>query len=71
MAFNAWLLQANIIGNVLKKMSLPALHSSAAMLKIAEMEYSAPRSIFLRFLIGKNYTLPFRVIDSLVSHFLR
>jgi len=62
--------EANIIGNVLKKMSMPALHSSAAMLRIAEMEFSPARSVFLRFLIGKNYTLPFRVIDSLVSHFL-
>lgn len=42
----------------------------AAMLKIAEMEYSGANSIFLRLLIDKKYALPFRVVDALVFHFL-
>uniref|UniRef100_A0A8C2XNA1 Bystin-like n=1 Tax=Cyclopterus lumpus TaxID=8103 RepID=A0A8C2XNA1_CYCLU len=50
--------EAIIIGSILTKCSIPVLHSSAAMLKLAEMEYN-----------GK-YALPFRVLDALVAHFL-
>ncbi|XP_068125582.1 bystin [Hyperolius riggenbachi] len=62
--------EAVIIGSVLTKCSIPVLHSSAAMLKIAEMEYNGANSIFLRLLIDKKYALPFRVLDALVAHFL-
>ncbi|KYO34237.1 bystin [Alligator mississippiensis] len=62
--------EAIIIGSILTKCSIPVLHSSAAMLKIAEMEYSGANSIFLRLLIDKKYALPFRVVDALVFHFL-
>ena len=37
-----------IPGSVLAKNAIPVLHSSAAMLKMAEMEYSGANSIFLR-----------------------
>ncbi|NWV02362.1 BYST protein, partial [Ptilonorhynchus violaceus] len=43
---------------------------SAALLKLAEMQYSGANSIFLRLLIDKKYALPFRVLDALVFHFL-
>ncbi len=56
---------------MLTKCSVPMLHSAAAMLKIAEMDYSGANSLFLRTLIDKKYTLPFRVIDALVAHFIR
>nr|XP_020652403.1 bystin [Pogona vitticeps] len=62
--------EAIIIGSILTKCSIPVLHSGAAMLKIAEMEYSGANSIFLRLLIDKKYALPFRVVDALVFHFL-
>ncbi|EMP30862.1 Bystin [Chelonia mydas] len=62
--------EAIIIGSILAKCSIPVLHSSAAMLKLAEMEYSGANSIFLRLLIDKKYALPFRVVDALVFHFL-
>ncbi|KAJ1137941.1 hypothetical protein NDU88_004335 [Pleurodeles waltl] len=62
--------EAVIVGSILTKCSIPVLHSSAAMLKIAEMEYSGANSIFLRLLIDKKYALPFRVVDALVFHFL-
>ena len=51
--------------------SVPMLHSSAALLKVAEMDYSGASSIFIRTLLDKKYALPYRVIDSLVHHFLR
>jgi len=62
--------EAVIIGSVLAKNSIPVLHSCAAMLKIAEMEYSGANSIFLRVLLDKKYALPYRVVDSVVFHFL-
>jgi len=62
--------EAIIIGSVLVKNSIPVLHSSAAMMKIAEMEYSGANSIFLRVLLDKKYALPYRVIDAIVFHFL-
>ena len=62
---------AIIIGSVLAKRSIPMLHSAAVMLKIAEMEYSGACSIFLRILFDKKYALPYRVVDSVVFHFLK
>ena len=41
------------------------------MLKIAEMDYSGANSIFLHTLLKKKYAIPYRVIDALVSHFIR
>ena len=79
-----------IIGGILVRKSVPVLHSSAAMLKMAEMPYSgAPShdswqlppnlmlgrigatSVFLRVLLDKKYSLPFRVVDAVVAHFYR
>lgn len=62
--------EAIIIGSILTKCSIPVLHSSAAMLKLAETEYNGANSIFLRLLLDKKYALPFRVLDALVAHFL-
>jgi len=62
--------EAIIIGSILTKCSIPVLHSSAAMLKLAEMEYNGANSIFLRLLLDKKYAVPFRVLDALVGHFL-
>eukprot|EP00088_Acartia_fossae_P049902 TRINITY_DN5539_c0_g1_i1.p1 TRINITY_DN5539_c0_g1~~TRINITY_DN5539_c0_g1_i1.p1 ORF type:complete len:428 (-),score=76.73 TRINITY_DN5539_c0_g1_i1:414-1697(-) len=67
---NCTLREAIIIGSVLTKNSIPVLHSCAAMMKIAEMEYSGANSIFLRALMDKKYALPYRVIDSIVFHYL-
>lgn len=63
--------EAIIVGSVLSKNSVPMLHACAAMLKIAEMPYTGANSIFLRLLIDKKYTLPYRVIDAVVHHFLK
>ena len=61
--------EALIISSVLAKTSIPVLHSSAALLKIAEMEYSGANSIFMRTLFDKKYALPYRVIDAAVFHY--
>ncbi|XP_012680336.1 bystin [Clupea harengus] len=62
--------EAIIIGSIITKCSIPVLYTSAAMLKLAEMEYNGANSIFLRLMLDKKYALPFRVLDALVAHFL-
>lgn len=63
--------EAIIVGSVVARNSIPLLHSSAAMLKIAEMEYTGANSIFIRIFLDKKYALPYRVVDGLVFHFLQ
>ncbi|OAD55765.1 Bystin [Eufriesea mexicana] len=56
--------EAVIIGSIVAKNSIPILHSSATILKIAEMDYTGANSIFLRIFLDKKYALPYRVIDA-------
>ncbi|XP_063224155.1 bystin [Bacillus rossius redtenbacheri] len=63
--------EAIIIGSVVARNSIPVLHSSAALLKIAEMDYNGANSVFLRIFFDKKYALPYRVVDAVVFHFLR
>ena len=62
--------EATIIGSVLTKVSIPANHSAAALLRLATMQYSGSTSLFIRVLINKKYALPRRVVDELVNHFV-
>ena len=61
--------EAVIITSVLRRASIPVMHSAAALLRIAEMPYSGVNSFFIRVLLDKKYALPYRVVDSLVDHF--
>lgn len=63
--------EAVILTSVIRRTSIPVLHSAAAMLRIAEMPYSGTNSFFLRVLLDKKYALPYRVVDALVDHFMR
>ncbi|KAF9581057.1 snoRNA-binding rRNA-processing protein [Lunasporangiospora selenospora] len=63
--------EAAIVGSVITKVSIPVLHSAAALLRLADMEYTGPNSLFIRVLLDKKYALPYKVIDALVDHFLR
>eukprot|EP01130_Rhizamoeba_saxonica_P001224 TRINITY_DN11110_c0_g1_i1.p1 TRINITY_DN11110_c0_g1~~TRINITY_DN11110_c0_g1_i1.p1 ORF type:complete len:410 (+),score=105.17 TRINITY_DN11110_c0_g1_i1:44-1273(+) len=62
--------EAIIVSSVLKKTRVPLIPSSVALLKLAEMPFAGPSSIFLRTLIEKRYALPYRVIDTLVDYFV-
>jgi essential nuclear protein 1 len=62
--------EAVIITSVIRRSSIPVLHSAAAVLRIAEMPYSGVNSFFIRVLLDKRYALPYRVIDALVDHFV-
>jgi len=50
---------------------VPVLHASAALLQIAEMDYTGPNSLFIRVLIYKKFELPYKAVDALVFHFIR
>ncbi|KAH1130559.1 hypothetical protein J1N35_001937 [Gossypium stocksii] len=63
--------EAVIIGSVLEKVSIPMLHSSVALMKLAEMEYCGTTSYFIKLLLEKKYALPYRVVDAVVAHFMR
>ncbi|EKM59594.1 uncharacterized protein PHACADRAFT_250194 [Phanerochaete carnosa HHB-10118-sp] len=63
--------EAAIIASVLAKVKVPLLHSSAALIRLANMEYSGPNSLFIRILLDKKHALPYKVVDALVFHFIR
>lgn len=63
--------EATIVASVLGKNSVPLLHSAAAIIKIAEMDYNGANSIFLRTLLDKKYALPYQAVDAVVYHFIR
>ncbi|KAG6428678.1 hypothetical protein SASPL_112931 [Salvia splendens] len=63
--------EAVIVGSIIEKVSIPPLHSSVALLKLAEMEYYGTTSYFIKLLIEKKYALPYRVLDALVAHFMK
>lgn len=46
---------------MLNRCSLPVLHSAAALLRLAHMEYAGTTSFFIRVLLDKKYALPFKV----------
>ncbi|KAL6718280.1 snoRNA-binding rRNA-processing protein [Lecanora helva] len=73
--------EATIVSSVLVRISVPVLHSAAALLRLTEIaaeqtsalssESAGATNIFIRVLLEKNYALPYKVIDGLVFHFLR
>ncbi len=76
----ATLREAHIVGSVLARVSIPVLHSAAALLRLCDIaaeqtsvstEGGGATNIFIRILLEKKYALPYKVIDALVFHFLR
>ena len=72
--------EAQIISSVLARVSIPVLHSAAALMRLTEIaaeqmsastEGGGATNIFIRVLLEKKYALPYKVIDNLVFHFLR
>ncbi|KAF4551124.1 Bystin-like protein [Elsinoe fawcettii] len=72
--------EAHVIGSVLTRVSIPVLHSAAALYRLCEVaaeqmsvntESGGATNIFIRVLLEKKYALPFKVVDALVFHFLR
>ena len=72
--------EAHIISSVLQRVSIPVLHSAAALYRLCDFaaeqmsgnaEAGGATNIFIRILLEKKYALPFKVVDALVFHFLR
>ena len=72
--------EAHIISSVLARVSVPVLHSAAALLRLTEIaaeqtslstESAGATNIFIKVLLQKKYALPYKVVDGLVFHFLR
>jgi essential nuclear protein 1 len=76
----ATLREASIISGVLARVSIPVLHSAAALLRLCEIaaeqsavtsEAAGAANVFIRVLLEKKYALPYKAVDALVFHFLR
>jgi essential nuclear protein 1 len=72
--------EATIVASVVAKVSVPVLHSAAALHRLCELaaeqmssdpEAAGPINIFIKTLLEKKYALPYKVVDALVFHFLR
>ncbi|KAF2822284.1 rRNA processing protein-like protein Bystin [Ophiobolus disseminans] len=72
--------EATIVASVVRMVSVPVLHSAAALHRLCEIaaeqmssdpEAAGPCNIFIKTLLEKKYALPFKVVDALVFHFLR
>jgi essential nuclear protein 1 len=61
--------EAVIMASILSKCTIPVLHASVAMLKLAQMPFSGTSALFLRTLINKKYSLPRKVLSALVQYF--
>ncbi|KKY19793.1 putative rrna processing protein bystin [Phaeomoniella chlamydospora] len=76
----ATLREASIVSGVLSRVSIPVLHSAAALVRLCEIaaeqssvntESAGATNIFIRTLLAKKYALPYKAVDALVFHFLR
>lgn len=72
--------EAHIVSAVLARVSIPVLHSAAALKGLCDIaaeeasqgtEGGGATNIFIKTLLEKKYALPYQVIDALVFHFLR
>lgn len=74
--------EAHIVSSVIARVSIPILHSAAALLRLCEIsaeqtsaslssEGTGATNMFIRVFLEKKYALPYKVIDALVFHFLR
>lgn len=63
--------EATIAGSVLAKISVPALHSSAALSYLLRLPFSPPTTVFIKILLDKKYALPYQTVDECVYYFMR
>ncbi|CAL9736896.1 essential nuclear protein 1 [Monosporozyma servazzii] len=63
--------EATIAGSVLAKISVPALHSSAALSYLLRLPFSPATTVFIKILLDKKYALPYQTVDECVYYFMR
>lgn len=64
--------EAVILSSILSKCSIPLNHAAAAILKLTELNmqnYSGTTSLLIKTLLNKKYSLPYRVLDTLMEFF--
>jgi essential nuclear protein 1 len=62
--------EAVIVSSIIAKISIPTLHSAAAIMKLCQQEpWYGPTSVILSAFINKKYALPRKALDTLVNHF--
>lgn len=63
--------EATIAASVLAKISVPVLHSSAALSYLLRLPFSPPTTVFIKVLLDKRYALPYQTVDECVYYFMR
>jgi essential nuclear protein 1 len=72
--------EATIVSSVFTRVSVPVLHSAAALARLCEIaaeqmardvDAAGPTNLCIRALLEKRYALPYQTVDALVFHFLR
>ena len=68
---NCTLVESVIIGSVILKRRIPAMHSCAALYRLASIKSTqfASGLYFMQVLLRKKYALPYQVVDKLVEFF--
>lgn len=67
---NCTLREAMILGSVMGKASIPAMHVGAALVRLCAMTpWYGTTSVLIATLVNKKYALPLRVVETLVMHF--
>merc|ERR1712217_539285 len=62
--------EATILASVLGKASIPVMHAAASLVRLCAMTpWYGTTSILMAAVLNKKYSLPVRVIESLVAHF--
>lgn len=60
--------KASVIASILTKCTIPVLPSSAAIMIMCKSKFTSPRAIILKTLVEKNYSLPVKVLDEIVTY---
>ncbi|KAL3824177.1 hypothetical protein ACJIZ3_020206 [Penstemon smallii] len=63
--------EANIVGGIIKKNSIPSDPTGVALMMLSMMDFHCKTSYFITLLIEKKYALKYRVLDALVAHFMK
>ena len=63
--------EATIAGSVLAKISVPAIHSAAALSYLLRLPFSPATTVFIKILLDKKYALPYQTVDECVFYFMR
>merc|ERR1719191_1482789 len=67
---NCTLREAVIVSSILAKVSIPAMHAAACIVKLCQQTpWYGTTSIFIATLVNKKYALPLRTVEALCQHF--